>query len=312
MNRDTERVAIGEIIVADRLREEYGDVSALAESIRAHGLLHPITVDQDNRLIAGERRLRAMKQLGYTEVEVRRWTLLDENERREIELEENIRRKDLTPYERNKNLVELAEVAKQVEAKTISPESGKTPKVGRPPKSIISEAKIAERIGVPRQTIQEAQKHVATADSFPVFQKPEWKAYHVLEAAEVIERLPEEDRQPVADLIDQPYCPPQAAIPVLRNLAKMDAPERKEILTLATSEDSRDRSLAMTRAAELPPMPDERYLVLEQAVTQIRRAIKIHPNDPEVKDLQRIAIDLKQVIATIQERNRGRSTQRTA
>jgi ParB family chromosome partitioning protein len=62
---------INDIIVGDnRFRKDLGEIAALAESITAIGLLHPITVDQHNNLLAGQRRLEACKFLGLTEIAV--------------------------------------------------------------------------------------------------------------------------------------------------------------------------------------------------------------------------------------------------
>lgn len=74
----------------------------LAESIKAHGVIQPITVRAlgDNRfqLIAGERRLRASKMAGMKEVPVfiRK---ADDQEMLEIALIENIQREDLNAIE---------------------------------------------------------------------------------------------------------------------------------------------------------------------------------------------------------------------
>jgi hypothetical protein len=61
---------------------------------------------------------------GWQMIEVCMWKDLTEAQRCEIELEENLHRKDLTQLERNKNLVELAEaVAERLrhEAETQEP-----------------------------------------------------------------------------------------------------------------------------------------------------------------------------------------------
>jgi N6-adenosine-specific RNA methylase IME4/ParB-like chromosome segregation protein Spo0J len=47
------------IKVGDRHRKEFGDIAALARDINERGLLQPIVVDRNNKLIAGERRLEA-------------------------------------------------------------------------------------------------------------------------------------------------------------------------------------------------------------------------------------------------------------
>ena len=82
-------------------RKKFDDVSlaALADSIRKHGLLQPISVRMITKqsgniyfeLIAGERRLRAMKMLGEKEI-LARIIDMTENESGEMALIENIMR----------------------------------------------------------------------------------------------------------------------------------------------------------------------------------------------------------------------------
>ena len=77
-------------------------LSELAESISAHGVLQPILVravgDERYQIIAGERRFRASKMAGLSEVPVVILTS-DEKEAAEIALIENIQREDLNPIE---------------------------------------------------------------------------------------------------------------------------------------------------------------------------------------------------------------------
>lgn len=312
MNRRTELLSVQSIILGDRLREDFGDINALAESIQTWGLIHPLTVDADNNLIAGERRLRAMKQLGFLEVEVRRWEELSEIQRRELELEENLRRKDLTSYEQSKNLVELAKVAKEADKETRA-ESAQVSKGTRGPSQALgSNRRIAERIGVPDTTIRDAKKHVAAAETYPVLQQPGWKQYHAMQAAEVLSSMPEEDRTPIAELIDQPYIPPHEAISMLRNVAEKNPAERKEIIGLAQSLDSRDRTLAITRAADLPPMPDERIALLGNAERMIGKAVRLHPEDSEVPSLKEISDRIKSVISELEGKTKNAHAQHAA
>jgi ParB-like chromosome segregation protein Spo0J len=46
-----------------RFRQDHGDIAELAQSIEATGLLHPVVVDQDGKLLAGARRLAAFRIL---------------------------------------------------------------------------------------------------------------------------------------------------------------------------------------------------------------------------------------------------------
>ena len=79
----------------DALRE-------LSESIQTHGLIQPITVrkikDGRYQIIAGERRMRASKLAGLTEIPAYIRTASD-MEMLEMGLIENIQRKDLNPIE---------------------------------------------------------------------------------------------------------------------------------------------------------------------------------------------------------------------
>lgn len=63
-------VDISSITVGERIRKEFGDIDALAASIDELGLLHPIIIDKHHKLLAGERRLRAAKKLGWTTIPV--------------------------------------------------------------------------------------------------------------------------------------------------------------------------------------------------------------------------------------------------
>lgn len=81
---------------ADRQRRELKGIDELAESIARLGLIHPIVIDENNVLIAGERRLTAVKQLGWTAVDTRQFSDLDALTQYAIELEENIKRIDIT------------------------------------------------------------------------------------------------------------------------------------------------------------------------------------------------------------------------
>lgn len=92
------KIKIDDITIAeDRQRKDFGDIEELAKSIeQTNGVIQPIVVDEANLLIAGERRLRACKHLGHTTIEARRLKSLSQSEKHLIELEENVKRKNLT------------------------------------------------------------------------------------------------------------------------------------------------------------------------------------------------------------------------
>ncbi len=61
-------IRIADVKLGKRHRNDLGDLHALTRSIRAIGLLHPIVVTPDNRLVAGARRLETYKRMGRTEI----------------------------------------------------------------------------------------------------------------------------------------------------------------------------------------------------------------------------------------------------
>jgi len=76
-------------------------INELAASIKKHGLMQPVIVIEDNGefiLVAGERRLRAVKSLGQKEIKAI-VSDISLNELREYALIENIQREDLNPVE---------------------------------------------------------------------------------------------------------------------------------------------------------------------------------------------------------------------
>jgi ParB family chromosome partitioning protein len=99
---------------ADQPRTVFDDESLeeLAESLRQHGMIQPITVRKLDsgfyQIIAGERRWRAARQAGFTEVPVR---IIEADDRRAMELAlvENLQREDLNPIEEARGYQTLME-----------------------------------------------------------------------------------------------------------------------------------------------------------------------------------------------------------
>jgi ParB family transcriptional regulator, chromosome partitioning protein len=58
-------IPIAAIRVGKRHRKDLGNIRPLARSIQEIGLLHPVVIRPDGVLIAGERRLGAVKLLGW-------------------------------------------------------------------------------------------------------------------------------------------------------------------------------------------------------------------------------------------------------
>jgi len=97
-------ISISKINVGTRFREEPGDIESLAQSIETEGLINPITIDQDNNLLAGGRRLAAAILLKWNDITCNIMKIESEGDLRIIELIENIQRKELS-WSEQANLV---------------------------------------------------------------------------------------------------------------------------------------------------------------------------------------------------------------
>lgn len=123
-------IAIGNINDTDRIRADMGDIDGLAASIKEYGVIQPLVVQQQLDgtfvLVAGGRRLAALKQLGFTDLRHgKEFIWRDEDlstpkgalRLQAVELEENLKRKDLAWPEivtGKKKLLELMQSMKGV------------------------------------------------------------------------------------------------------------------------------------------------------------------------------------------------------
>lgn len=93
------KISPHEVIVKDRARKEFPDLSALKESIQTVGLINPISVNDKYELLAGECRLRAVKELKHELIPVRIFKNISPTEERLIEYFENVARNSFTWHE---------------------------------------------------------------------------------------------------------------------------------------------------------------------------------------------------------------------
>ncbi len=100
MKIPTQTIPINEIISIDRQRLDYGDIDGLMQSLSTHGLIQPIILTEDKRLIAGGRRLEAATRLGWTSIPVVYRESMSQEDLHILELEENVRRREETWQER--------------------------------------------------------------------------------------------------------------------------------------------------------------------------------------------------------------------
>lgn len=90
------RVSLSKIIIPERFRVDYGDIEALKASLSTYKVIHPPVITRDFVLVVGGRRLRAATELGWEDIEVNFTDEVDPVTLRELELEENVCRKDFS------------------------------------------------------------------------------------------------------------------------------------------------------------------------------------------------------------------------
>jgi ParB family transcriptional regulator, chromosome partitioning protein len=116
-------------------REHFDDdkINELAESIKVHGIIQPITVrmlsDGSYQIISGERRFRASELAGKREIPAYIRLNIDDQAMMEMALIENIQREDLNPMEVANTYSRLKEEFK------------------------LTDEKLAERVGKQRSTV---------------------------------------------------------------------------------------------------------------------------------------------------------------
>lgn len=122
------------------------EIDALAEIIKEHGVRQPLTVLRINdevvrfEVVSGERRLRAAKKIGLTQIPC--IIIHDANKAEEIALIENIQRSDLHPLELAKGLNKLVE------------------KIGNG-----AQSELKKRMGIPQSKISELLKLLTLSPS---------------------------------------------------------------------------------------------------------------------------------------------------
>lgn len=103
-----EQISIASISVENRFRKDMGNLDALAASIKELGQLQPIIINKDRRLIAGGRRLAAMKMLGRDTIAASVFDL-DDLDALKVERDENDQRKEPTISEKVALALAIAE-----------------------------------------------------------------------------------------------------------------------------------------------------------------------------------------------------------
>lgn len=128
-----------------RQRRELRNIEELAESIHRNGLINPITITHEGKLVAGERRLTACRSLGWTSISVQFQEDLDEYKLQCVELEENIKRENLTWQEEVEALARFHAIKSQNEEGWTQADTAAA--IGYSAPDVTKKLQVAEQLG---------------------------------------------------------------------------------------------------------------------------------------------------------------------
>jgi len=149
---------INQIKVGSRFRKEVGELTGLIESIKKNGLINPILLTPEGELIAGYRRYLACKKLEMETIDAK---IVDVGDVKELEMDENLARKDFTLSEK----AEIAEFLLKKEKEL----ARQRMRLGGARKSELADLekgraldKVAKRLGLSRPTLRKIMEIYAS------------------------------------------------------------------------------------------------------------------------------------------------------
>ena len=99
--KSLQSIALSEIHIGKRVRSQLGDLNALAESMSRLGLLQPVVLASDYKVLGGVRRIEAARMLGWKEINaVVAGNLTEAIQHLQAERDENTCREPFTPLRR--------------------------------------------------------------------------------------------------------------------------------------------------------------------------------------------------------------------
>lgn len=277
-------IDIDKIVVGDRIRKDFGDIQELADNIKKNGLLNPITVNNRHVLLAGERRLRACKLLGWSQVDVRMVESEDEAQDIEIELSENTVRRNFTGSELAEGIRRQMEL-EAAKAKERMAEGGRVGNISTP--SGAARDKAGEAFGISGKQAEKVLYVADNADLLDPADFADWdegklstnKAYQRIRAAkEQAERERDDARETVSmvkkvgDTLKQQRDSAQAEL--ARAQEEIEALEKQndELYNLANTQQVVEREVVREVA------PDD-YEDMKRRVRELESSNRLYADD---------------------------------
>lgn len=259
-------VAIDKITVGEG-RRELRDVDELAKSIKEIGLLNPITITKDFRLVAGYHRLTACKKLGWTTIPAN-VVDMDALHAELAEIDENLIRNELTVLERAEQLKRRKEIYEE-----LYPETKHVTERGGPGRGKKTNAESALVLNRPSFTEDTAKKTGQSQRSVQV-------------EVQIATHLDDEVKEMIRDteLADRKTD--------LLKLARMDKEEQKKVAEKIRTGEAKDIKTAkkvIKQEERTTPPPDlpavsDRYRILHGDFVQMAKQIEPESVDVIITD----------------------------
>lgn len=259
-------INIEQIRIENRIRKDFGNIQELADDIKQNGLINPPVVMQESdntyTLLTGERRIRALKLLGYKQVEVRTWKSLNDEEKLNIEISENEARKDFSKSERMEYALRLAKIeGMKAEERMKSGKADPTQTFAEGATGEVSKI-VAEKLGIGSKENFRKEKYIyENQSSLPPEDFADWdegrlstnKAYQQIKAKLQQQEEQLKTKQDSVDLLKQKYVELQEQLKQATNdnqkqseLEKQIERLKKRIVDLTVEKDSIERQKTKT------------------------------------------------------------------
>lgn len=281
-------VAVDAVVVNVRRRVKTSNLRSLQRSIELRGLLHPILLRNGNELVAGARRLAAVKGLGWKKIPAFHVDDLSDDELRAVEVEENTARESLTESELSS---QRSAVLRQAHAKLESEAQQKGNKTtesvkksphrktgtsrGRPKgsKKAASREAVAEETGISRATQVRIEQREALKKQYAFLRRDGYSENGTLKCGELLDQLTAGERQEMAAMLDQDGIIPDKVPRYLQNVVEMSDQRRSKMFELWNSDDLRLKQAALTMASGLR-VEDYGFRSLQAACRELDGAVE--------------------------------------
>lgn len=133
------------------------EIEVLADSIKRLGLIHPPVLTRDRVLVSGERRIEAVRSLGWSDIPIQYTDEVAPSTLRAIELEENVKRLDL-PWQNHCCAVAEYHELRRAEDPSWTQAATATA-LGFKPETVASKLKVAEELQKGNERVVNAPKY---------------------------------------------------------------------------------------------------------------------------------------------------------